>query len=73
MIAVRRMCSGWWQKNLRRTSANRETGACSLLAKQCAVKGAGLQRVKLPPGNRFAPPGSRKTTGAYAAIHGVLG
>jgi hypothetical protein len=27
-----------------------------LLAQQCAVKGAGLQRVKLPPGNWFAPP-----------------
>jgi hypothetical protein len=27
-----------------------------LLAKKCAVKGAGLQRVKLPPGNWFAPP-----------------
>ena len=26
------------------------------LAKKCAVKGAGLQRVKLPPGNWFAAP-----------------
>ena len=33
----------------------------SLLAKQCAVKGAGLQRVQLPPGNWFAPPGSNRS------------
>jgi len=32
-----------------------------LLAKQCAVKGAGLQRVQLPPGNWFAPPGSNRS------------
>ena len=32
-----------------------------LLAKKCAVKGAGLQRVKLPPGNWFAPPGSNRS------------
>ena len=31
------------------------------LAKQCAVKGAGLQRVQLPPGNWFAPPGSNRS------------
>ena len=35
---------------------------CSLsLAKKCAVKGAGLQRVQLPPGNWFAPPGSNRS------------
>jgi hypothetical protein len=26
----------------------------------CAVKGAGLQRVQIPPGNWFAPPGSNR-------------
>ena len=35
--------------------------ATAQLAKQCAVKGAGLQRVKLPPGNWFAPPGSNRS------------
>jgi hypothetical protein len=29
----------------------------------CAVKGAGLQRVKVPPGNWFAPPGSNGSGG----------
>src|SRR5450755_97818 len=33
----------------------------ALLAKKCAVKGAGLQRVQLPPGNWFAPPGSNRS------------
>jgi len=33
------------------------------LSKQCAVKGAGLQRVRLPPGNWFAPPGSNRNGG----------
>jgi hypothetical protein len=32
-----------------------------LLAKKCAVKGAGLQRVQFPPGNLFAPPGSNRS------------
>jgi hypothetical protein len=27
------------------------------LIKKCAGNGAGLQRVQLPPGNRFVPPG----------------
>jgi hypothetical protein len=27
------------------------------LAKKCAVKGAGLLRMQLPPANWFAPPG----------------
>ncbi len=35
----------------------------SQLAKQCAVKGAGLQRVQLPPGNWFAPPGNNRNGG----------
>jgi len=35
----------------------------SYLVKKCAVKGAGLQRVKLPPGNWFAPPGSNRNGG----------
>jgi hypothetical protein len=39
----------------------------SSLGLQCAVKGAGLQRlklqVKLPPGNGFAPPGSNQRGG----------
>jgi hypothetical protein len=29
----------------------------------CAVKGAGLQRVQLPPGNWIAPPGSNRNGG----------
>jgi hypothetical protein len=33
------------------------------LAKQCAVKGAGLQRVQLPPGNWFAPCGNNRSGG----------
>jgi hypothetical protein len=33
------------------------------LARKCAVKGAGLQRVQLPPGNWFAPPGSNRNGG----------
>jgi len=33
------------------------------LAKQCAVRGAGLQRVQLPPGNWFVPPGSNRNDG----------
>ena len=33
------------------------------LAKKCAVKGAGLQRVQFPPGNWFAPPGSNRNGG----------
>ena len=45
----------------------------SLLSKQCAVKGAGLQRVQLPPGNWFAPPGSnRGGSGGNKAV-GALG
>jgi hypothetical protein len=31
------------------------------LAKKCAVKGAGLQWVQVPPGNWFAPPGSNRS------------
>jgi hypothetical protein len=43
------------------------------LAEQCAVKGAGLQRVQLPPGNWFAPPGSnRGGSGGNKAV-GALG
>jgi len=43
------------------------------LAKQCAVKSAGLQRVQLPPGNWFAPPGSnRGGSGGNKAV-GALG
>ena len=43
------------------------------MLKQCAVKGAGLQRVQLPPGNWFAPPGSnRDGSGGNKAV-GALG
>jgi hypothetical protein len=39
----------------------------------CTVKSAGLQRVKLPPGNWFAPPGSnRGGSGGNKAV-GALG
>ena len=30
---------------------------------QCAVKGAGPQWVKIPPGNWFVPPGSNRSSG----------
>ena len=33
-----------------------EPGVADLSAKNWAVKGAGLRRVQLPPGNWFAPP-----------------
>jgi hypothetical protein len=39
-----------------------------LLVKKCAVKGAGLQRVQVPPLNWFAPPG-RMITVAGAPFH----
>jgi len=49
--------------------------AVSQLGQQCAVKGAGLQWVHLPPGNWFAPPGSNRsggegnqTVGAFSAL-----
>jgi len=43
------------------------------LEKECAVKGAGHQRVQLPPGNWFAPPGSnRGGSGGNKAV-GALG
>jgi len=39
------------------------------LTKKCAVKGAGLQRVQLPPGNWFVPPGSnRNGSGGNEAV-----
>jgi hypothetical protein len=37
------------------------------LAKQCAVKDARLQRVQLPPGNWFAPPGRSNRSGGGGA------
>src|ERR1700684_4375453 len=43
------------------------------LAKQCAVKGAGLQRVQLPPGNWFAPPGSNRGGSRGNEAVGALG
>ena len=30
---------------------------------QCSVKGVGPQRVRFPPGNWFAPPGSNRSSG----------
>ena len=52
---------------------NRMTPGLGLLGKQCAVKGAGHQRVQLPPGNWFAPPGSnRGGSGGNKAV-GALG
>jgi hypothetical protein len=58
--------------NIHSTNCKRTT-ASELLAKQCAVKGAGLQRVQLPPGNWFAPPSSnRGGSGGNKAV-GALG
>src|SRR6266581_9795326 len=52
---------------------NRMTPGLGLLALQCAVKGAGLQRVKLPPGNWFAPPGSNRSgSGGNEAVGACL-
>jgi hypothetical protein len=43
-------------------SSHREAKATApVLDSTCAVKGAGLQRVQLPPGNWFAPPGSNRS------------
>jgi hypothetical protein len=53
------------------THVARSTG-CQL-AKQCAVKGAGLQWVKLPPGNWFAPPGSNRSGGEGNQTVGAFG
>src|SRR4029077_12055853 len=39
------------------------TVTAPVLDSTCAVKGAGLQRVKLPPGNWCAPPGSNRSGG----------
>jgi hypothetical protein len=44
-----------------------------LLLKQCAVKGAGLQRVQLPPGNWFAPPGSNRSGSGGNEAVGAFG
>jgi len=45
-------------------------------ATQCAVKGAGQQRVQVPPGNWIAPPGSNRSSGGgneTAEASGVKG
>ena len=45
-------------------------------AAQCAVKGAGQQRVQVPPGNWIAPPGSNRSSGGgneTAEASGVKG
>jgi len=41
--------------------------------KKCAVKGAGLQRVQLPPGNWFVPPGSNQSGGGGNEAVGASG
>ena len=46
----------------KRCSASNRPGG-RLLRMTCAVKGAGLQRVQLPPGNWFVPPGSNRSGG----------
>ena len=40
---------------------------------QCAVKGAGPQRVQFPPGNWFAPPGSNRSSGLGNEAAGASG
>ena len=46
------------------SNRHREAKATApVLDSTCAVKGAGLQRVKLPPGNWFAPSGSNRNGG----------
>ena len=39
----------------------------------CAVKGAGSLRVKVPPGNWFAPPGSNRSGGEGNEAVGASG
>src|SRR6266571_3702790 len=51
---------------------NRMTPGLGLLAKQCAVKSVGLQRVRLPPGNWFAPPGSNRSGSGGNEAVGVM-
>jgi hypothetical protein len=52
-----------------------EKGTCATLwnqlVKKCAVKSAGLQRVKLPPGNWFAPLDQLATRERQAGPYGV--
>src|SRR5262249_61316239 len=43
------------------------------LTKKCAVKGAGLQRVQLPPGNWFVPPGSNRSGSGGNEAVGAFG
>jgi hypothetical protein len=39
----------------------------------CAVKGAGQQRVQVPPGNWIAPPGSNRSSGRGDEAAGASG
>src|ERR1039457_2018968 len=62
-----------WVQHVAARSESNKSQFCPQLAEQCAVKGAGLQRVQLPPGNWFAPPGSnRGGSGGNKAV-GALG
>ena len=50
--------------------------SCQLLQNlyyTCAVKGAGSLRVKVPPGNWFAPPGSNRSGGGGNEAVGASG
>jgi hypothetical protein len=43
-------------------SQSQELGSLAAIS-QCAVKGAGQQRVQFPPGSWFVPPGSNRSSG----------
>jgi molybdopterin/thiamine biosynthesis adenylyltransferase len=67
-LAECRTCGKEFSPN-RRVAWVRRRGACpscgsrSLMVRnECAVKGAGQQWVKLPPGNWFVPPGSNRSS-----------
>src|ERR1700674_4345229 len=67
------------QTGLRRVTrkhpnSHREAKATApVLNSTCAVKGAGLQRVQLPPGNWFAPPGSNRSGSGGNEAVGAFG
>jgi hypothetical protein len=55
------------------TAVCRHFSHCINLNFTCAVKGAGSLRVKVPPGNWFAPPGSNRSGGEGNEAVGAFG
>ena len=52
------------------SAVHREAASTTVL---CAVKGVGQQRVQVPPGNWFAPPGSNRSSGRGDKAAGASG